>query len=303
MALLERWRARDELPLHFFYQDNAGQAKARHQAILKTTAPRIVVIDDDMEVCPDFLVQHLKAASSDPEHAIVIGKVFSAPGWMKKPLFTAVGEAGMLRLHARLEAGEKPNASAFVTQNVSFPRALYLAAGGFDFALRLDEDRELGLRLERRGAHYVYAKMAWAIHHSDVGSFEKWQRRQYDYGSYACQVWEKYGFDPFVHPLRDYLNGNALNRFAVSLCVPSDRRVELACWLLRYGGTVLQKLRLYAPALATHKALRSLRYHQGVRDHLGSWEALVREATRYGAQESRPLEPTGSGSTLSQRDL
>src|SRR5580704_11765459 len=51
VKVLERWVSRGTLPLRFFVQGNTGQAAARHNGILKTEAPHIVVIDDDMEVC------------------------------------------------------------------------------------------------------------------------------------------------------------------------------------------------------------------------------------------------------------
>ena len=186
--------ARATLPLQYQVQANAGQSVARHNGILRTTAPHVIVIDDDMEVCPEFVEEHLAASQRGPGDVVVIGKVVPEKTFMKKPLFTAVGEHHLLLLHARLESGEQPpTATAFVTQNVSFPRALYLEQGGFDASLRLDEDRELGIRLERAGATFVFAPKAWAIHHSDVGSYDKWSKRHYDYGKYALQIWEKHG--------------------------------------------------------------------------------------------------------------
>ena len=66
-------------------QANAGQSVARHNAILKTTAEHVVVIDDDMEVCPEFLAEHLAASRKAPGKAIVIGKVVPEERFMRKP--------------------------------------------------------------------------------------------------------------------------------------------------------------------------------------------------------------------------
>lgn len=217
---------------------------------------------------------------------------------MRKPLFTAVGEHHLMLLHTRLERGEqRATATAFVTQNVSFPRALYLEVGGFDPSLRLDEDRELGVRLERAGAEFVFASGAWAIHHSDVGSYEKWSRRHYDYGKYALQIWEKHGRSTLLHPLRNFVDGSKLNRALVQLVCASDRRSQVAESTLRWLGNGLQRLELLRPAIYTHKAIQAVRYHQGLRDALGSWESVLALERTYSESPERPFKPTGSGLT------
>jgi glycosyltransferase involved in cell wall biosynthesis len=297
-GVLARWVARGTLPLQFMVQANAGQSVARHKGILRTEAEHIIVIDDDMELCPEFVQEHLKASKKNPGRVVVIGKVVPEKTFMKKPLFTAVGEHHMMLLHERLERGEqRATATAFVTQNVSFPRALYLDIGGFDASLRLDEDRELGMRLERAGAEFVFAPGAWAIHHSDVGSYDKWSRRHYDYGKYALQIWEKHGESALLHPLRNYVDGSRLNRALVSIVCASDKRARAAESALRWLGNELQRLEMLAPAIYTHKAIQAVRYHQGLRDALGSWDSLRRMERSYAESPERPHKPTGSGLT------
>ena len=297
-AVLTRWVEKGTLPLQFLVQKNAGQSVARHNGILRTSAEHVIVIDDDMEVCPEFVAEHLAASRKAPGKVVVIGKVVPEKTFRKKPLFTAVGEHHLLLLHARLESGEQaPTATVFVTQNVSFPRAMYLEQGGFDASLRLDEDRELGIRLERAGAMFVFAPKAWAIHHSDVGSYGKWSRRHYDYGKYALQIWEKHGESPLLHPLRNYVEGSRLNRALVSIVCPGDLRSKVAESALRWMGNALQRLAIFEPAIYTHKAIQAVRYHQGLRDAVGSWGTLRRMERQYAASPNRPGKPTGSGPT------
>jgi glycosyltransferase involved in cell wall biosynthesis len=296
--VLTRWTARGTLPLQFFTQDNAGQSVARHKGILRASAEHVIVIDDDMEVCPEFVAEHLAASRTRPGQAVVIGKVVPEKHFMRKPLFTAVQEHYLLLLHRQLERGSlTPNASAFVTQNVSFPRALYLGVGGFDASLRLDEDRELGASMERAGGTFVFAPRAWAIHHSDVGSYEKWARRHYEYGKYAVQVWEKHGKSPYLHPLRNLVDGSRINRALVKLVCPEPRRSELAEDALRSLGRLLQGLRVSEPAIYTHKGIQAVLYHRGVRDALGSWHAVEEMERAYVATPNRPHAPTGRGVT------
>jgi len=296
--VLARWVSRGTLPLQFLLQNNAGQSVARHNGILRTSAEHVIVIDDDMEVCPEFVEEHLAASRKAPGKVVVIGKVVPEKNFMNKPLFTAVGEHNLLSLHARLESGEQPpTATAFVTQNVSFPRAFYLDHGGFDASLRLDEDRELGIRLERAGAMFVFAPKAWAVHHSEVDSYDKWSRRQYEYGRYALQVWEKHGQSTLLHPLRNYVEGSRWNRALVTMVCAGDARSKLAESVLRRIGNTLQRLGILEPAVYTHKAIRAVRYHQGLRDALGSWGSLRRMERQYIASPDRPYQPTGRGLT------
>lgn len=304
--VLARWADRGTLPLRSFAQPNAGQAVARHNGILRTLAEHVIVIDDDMEVCPEFVHEHLVASKKLTGKGVIIGKVVPEKTFMSKPLYTAVQEHYLWLLHRRLESGDiTPNASAFVTQNVSFPRALYLGVGGFDGALRLDEDRELGVRMERAGGVFLFAPKAWAIHHSDVGSYDKWSRRHYDYGKYAVQVWEKHHKSPYLHPLRNLVDGSRINRALVKLVCADDLRSGLAEGALRSVGRLLHRLRISEPAIYTHKGIQAVRYHQGVRDALGSWRAVRDMERDYLAAPNRPRQPTGRGPThdpISEQD-
>jgi glycosyltransferase involved in cell wall biosynthesis len=302
-AVLARWVKEGSLPLRYLVQANAGQSVARHNGVLRTTAEHVIIIDDDMEVCPTFVADHLAASKKVAGKTVVIGKVVPESAFMKKPLYAAVGEYHLHALHARIERGEQAvTATAFVTQNVSFPRALYLEVGGFDASLRLDEDRELGIRLERAGAVFVFSSTAWAIHHSNIGSYDKWFQRQYEYGKYAVQIWHKHGDSAHLHPLRNFVNGSRLNRALVVLVCPDDGRSQIATTALKRLGDVLQRLEILAPAVFTHKAIQAVRYHQGVRDAFGSWPALRNQEREFVLDPSRPHGPTGKGLTYDRGD-
>jgi len=295
--VLEGWKQRAGFSLVTLAQENRGQSVARHRAIERASAQRVAIVDDDMELCPEFLAAHLECAQANPERALVIGKVMPEERWREKPLYEAVRDDAMQRLHQRLESGEQvPSATAFVG-NVSAPRQLYLDVGGFDASLRLAEDRELGMRLERAGGQLCFAPAAWVIHHSDIGSYEIWERREYEYGKYAVQVWEKNQRDPYFHPVRNFVNGNPANRAAVKILSRWDVTAKQGSRLLRTVGNVLQRMGWIDPALATHKAILSVQYHLGVKHALGSWDALQESANQFRADPQRPDQPTGRGAT------
>jgi hypothetical protein len=56
-------------------------------------------------------------------------------------------------------------------------------------------------------------------------------------------------------------------------------------------------MKVLEPAIYTHKAIQAVRYHQGVRDALGSWDAVREMERKYVAEPNRPREPTGRGLT------
>jgi glycosyltransferase involved in cell wall biosynthesis len=300
MQVLETEVARNELPLRFFRQENAGQSAARHQAIVEARAERIVIIDDDMGLYPEFLEEHLRAAAFSPFYAVVLGKIKPPETWKSGPLFEAVRDHGMLLKFREMERGWVPSAFAFATANASFSRELYVRVGGFDVSLRLHEDCELGMRLERAGAKFVFHAAAYAIHYSDIGSYEKWERRQFEYGRIAVRVWDKFGKDPMLHPLRNLVNGNPANRAAVYLLSRNVMTTRAGTELLRAIGGVLKKAGIFWPALATYKAIHAVQYHAGVREALGSWSALRESQKAFVRDPRRPLEPTRGGKTHSR---
>jgi GT2 family glycosyltransferase len=287
------------IPLTWFEQQNTGQSGARHKAILATEARHIVVIDDDMELAPEFLAAHLKEYENNPEKAVVIGKVIPLANWQQRPLFEAVREDYMQRLHSRLESimPTPPTAIALITQNVSFPREMYLQVGGFDKDLRLAEDMELGLRLERAGGKFVFSTQAWAIHRSDIGGYPTWAKRELAYGGYFVQIWNKYNHDPLLHPLRNYVLGSTLNRWLVNVVLPIPGMLSLTEKCLRLVGDVLRFFRLWKLAIATHKAIEAILRHQGILNGLGSWKEFQKCADDFRLLPSLPSGPTFSGNT------
>jgi GT2 family glycosyltransferase len=206
----------------------------------------------------------------------------------------------MLLKFREMERGWVPSAFAFATGNASFSRELYLRVGGFDFSFRLHEDCELAMRLERAGAKFVFHAAACATHYSDIGSYEKWERRQFEYGRIAVRVWDKFGKDPMLHPLRNLVNGNPANRAAVYLLSRNVMTTRAGTELLRAIGGVLKKTGIFWPALATYKAIHAVQYHAGVREALGSWSALRESQKAFVRDLRRPLEPTRSGKTHSR---
>jgi GT2 family glycosyltransferase len=291
--VLERTRSDVPFSFSFEFQQNAGQSVARHRAIVGASAPWICVIDDDMDLSPGFLEEHLALLRSGTSKTVVIGRVIPEEGWERAPLYEAVRTSHMLEWHELLGSGEKePTGYTLVTQNVSFSREFYLSVGGFDPQLRLGEDSELGLRFEFAGGQFVFGSRAAAIHRSRVGSYDAWLRRCIEYGRMGVYIYEKLGSDPRAHPLRNLVNGSRLNAAAVHALCWSDGLSGSGIAALHRAGNVLQRAGFMAPAIATHKAILALAYHVGVKRALGSWSRVIEAKRTFVGSSEAPREAT-----------
>lgn len=291
--VLERAVRQVPFTLRYEFQENAGQSVARHRAIVAATTPWICVIDDDMDLLPEFLAAHVEALTTGGSKTVVIGRVIPEDDWERAPLYEAVRTSHMLEWHEEMGSGAKqPTGFTLVTQNVAFGRAFYLEVGGFDERLRLGEDSELGLRFELAGGHFVFASKAAAIHRSRVGSYAAWLRRCIEYGRSGVYIYEKLGHDSRANPLRNLVKGSRLNALAVHTLCWSDPLAQSGIATLSATGNALQKIGLTQPAIATHKAILAIAYYLGVKSSLGSWRRVMDAKRAFAATQGAPQEPT-----------
>jgi GT2 family glycosyltransferase len=291
-AVLDEAASASRFAVRGEFQANAGQSVARDRSIRAAGTPWICVIDDDMDLMPEFVAAHLAALTAGGDKTVVIGRVIPEEGWESQPLYEAVRTSHMLEWHEMLGRGAQPSGYTLVTQNVSFGRAFYIEVGGFDPKLRLGEDSELGLRFEFAGGRFVFSADAAAIHRSRIGSYDAWLRRSVDYGRNGVYIYEKLGRDVRAHPLRNLVNGSRLNAAVVRTLCWSEPLARGAISTLNMTGRGLQRVGLTAPAIATHKAILALAFHLGVKDALGSWRNVLRSAESFAAAPGAPREPT-----------
>lgn len=291
--ILERCQGEAAFRLRYEFQLNAGPALARHRAIAAATTPWVCVVDDDMELSPAFLSEHLTVLRAGTSKTIVIGRVVPDAGWERASIHEAMRTHALLGLHNRLAQGtRRPTAHAFMTGNVSFPRSFYVSIGGFDQNLRLAEDTELGLRFEFAGAQFVFADKASAVHHMHLGKYEEWLRRCIEYGTNAVYIYSKLERDSRAHPLRNLVNGSRLNAAVVHALCWSESLAKCGIATLRWTGQVLRLIGLLQASIATHKAILAVAFHVGVRRALGSWRLVLETEHSFAADPKAPRDPT-----------
>jgi serine acetyltransferase/GT2 family glycosyltransferase len=268
------------IPLTVVTQVNSGAASARHEGILRSRGEIIVVLDDDMIVGADLLEAHL-AEHVPGERRVVLGRVLPAPG-ISLPLFERFQSKLLDRQAEDVRAGRRTlQGWNLYTGNLSLRREDYLAVGGFDRALRLSEDAELGIRLEKQGCSYHLSERAVSFHASDHASLAGWMRRSVAYGVADSRIADKHpeliGVDPWrylflVHPIsRPLLLASAL--------APGFMRAVVQCALWTSRG--LAWLGLERAALAGVTLVYGLLYFRGVREHAGTRRNALRGLARH----------------------
>ena len=257
-------------------QANAGAAVARQRGVDLARGQVIVIVDDDMQVRPTFLEKHLE--KHDGDDTVVLGRLRPDAKLADMPLFE--------RFYARVLANK---AEAFATGkasvrghdvytgNISFPRKLFLEAGGFDAQFRALEDEELGIRLEKAGARFAFANEAESIHGSDWTSMKAWMARAHRDGVYQAKVSRKHPDHPESSPWRHLPNLNPVSRpfMALSLAAPAATSI-LAGAAIRTAAA-FDKVGLEPVAIAGATFVYGIQYYRGVRQETGGIADVARE--------------------------
>ena len=294
LKVLSEYQSKAPFNLRFFSQDNQGQTVGRHNGILRSNAKYIVIVDDDMEFEADFLESYLKAFTEHPSK-VIIGRVIPRDDWQSFPMYEAMREHQITEVHSAIAAGHtKPTGTHFITQNVAFPRDLYLEVGGFDATLQLYEDCELGWRFEKHGAEFTFSSEASAVHQSNIGSFNKWFNRHFQYGKYAVYIWQKYENLSALHPLRNFVTGSALYRWLFLAIMWNESVTKLMANFLAIFGKLLNKVGLNTLGLYAYRALQNLQFNRGILAEWGT-ERFRIEYRSFLMDKNRPTYPLGSG--------
>ncbi len=159
-------------------EENRGRAGARNMGIRAAMGEVVVMLDDDMEVVPEFLEAHLGVHDAH-EKTVVLGKIVAAPELGNHPFLRYLDS----RWPEKVPPGKPVPSRYFVTGNSSVRRGALDEVGGFDesFSLYGGEDTELGIRLGKAGFSFRYEPLALA-HHLEVADIDRLCERLAAYG-------------------------------------------------------------------------------------------------------------------------
>ena len=271
---LAGWQAARMPRLRWHWQTNAGQALARNQGARLARSPLLLFLDDDIVAEPDLLAVHL-ASHAGGQPLAVLGDCRMVRERRESYYHLLAWAWWEDTYHRRALPGRQAGYRDFCAGNVSLRREDFLRVGGFDPDFRGygGEDFELGYRLLRGGVRFVPNRLAQARHYHRTGV------------DGSLRVTRQEG-------AADVLLGRkhlALRSGLRLMRVTNDRYgwlIRLAMRAPAAGDALMRGLRAQLPLyeraqmrrrwLKTFNNMRGYAYWRGVRDALGSWDALRR---------------------------
>lgn len=232
-------------------QENKGKTAARNRGVELAKGDIIFITDSDMIPHPDLLQRHVDAQASVSSPTCFEGQTCNLKV-LEWPTTSGNMEPYITRDYSD---GKSLGWYYFLTGNISFPKQLFLAEGGFDpdFLGYGWEDLELGYRLSKKKVPLIYLKQAINYHYHVITRDEDIQRHVKKGAS--AQIFVKkhpelkwfLGMNPLSVWLRKHLTETSwLVRFARN-CYGSSNPIadRFGFWFLKeyhYLGGVLDIL-------------------------------------------------------------
>lgn len=247
-------------------------ARTRNYGVQHASSPTLLFLDDDVIPCRDLVRAHVQAQR---DTNVVLG--------YSKPMVPA--RASWFQRDARRwwedtyreigRSGHRFTYRDFFSGNVSMPTSLFRQLEGFDETItgRL-EDYELGVRLLKAGARFVFEPAALGFHH-DYTDLEKWLLRIRMEGVADIQIGQR-------HPeLRsqlfghfETLHGRWTRLLRDAAFISPMRGAKPLRYALALAG-LLEALRMRRTWQRTVRAMRKYNYWRGTAGIIGSKRQLL----------------------------
>ena len=210
----------DLLPIKFLEQPQRGVSSARNRGLTEAISPLVLLLDDDIIPSPQLIEAHIRFHQEMPAlEAALLGYVTWYPDLAVTPYMRWFGEYGALFGYSLLADGQEISPRYLYSCNVSFKTVFLREHGGFNEALTVLEDHELGYRLAQHGMRLTFQKRALGYHYQTF-TFEE-----------SCKRLERYsgGLNAFL--ATDAGRALAKRRRSLSFRL-TERAVRIAAPLL-----------------------------------------------------------------------
>ncbi|MBD3373798.1 glycosyltransferase [candidate division KSB1 bacterium] len=161
-SLLSQFRHHSQLNIRILQCKLANAGAARNLGVSQAVAPLLIFLDADIYVHPDFISKHLAYHQAYPqENMILQGRVEMA----KELLVPHQVRHGIWNPPLGRKERFDTQWQSFRAANTSIKRQLFIRVGGFNPQLCAAEDTELGYRLWKAGANFVFDNSILTTHY------------------------------------------------------------------------------------------------------------------------------------------
>jgi len=267
--------------LQVLEQAAGGAARARNYGARLAQSPLLLFLDDDMEASHTLLSAHMAAQQAKPG-SVVLGYFPVANKELSTDLFERSSHRWWDQLFQSLAAIDHRFCFTDIcTGNLSMPREMFEAVGGFDenFQGMAGEDYDLGLRLIMGGAPVIFAPQATSWHH-DQPSRARSNYRARAAGRGESVIARKH--PAIVHKLAlGEKPGGLLRRLVFQLAWSNGLQATMLEKALGSIRDLLLTMGWHRTSNRVHGALNNYYYWSGVHEELGSygeWEKLMKSS-------------------------